>query len=717
MLAVVLVLGALLGACGTDSPSGKTVTTVSGVVTAGTPTVGLKTCTSCHPTETSHWMLTRHANVEPTGNLYSQGNPTLGQISTCTKNCHDSNGDGAGNSFTAGYTGNVPRPVVGCESCHSGGQMHVAQGGVGPISYATATTMVIGATSTLVASAQFRTCTGCHELLDPTDPGGTVATTPTHSTVAPTGNSYTITDTHFATPGTWSNASGASSIVTIAGYAMNYADEKVCSNCHNPHKTADTNREWAASRHADRDGAKAWSEYNWSCNGSSATGCGVGTTGNNDRRPCQRCHTTTGYTKFNMALAAGDNATTQQIDAGLLSLVTYTSGFKPEMLECNGCHSDNRGTLRNPGAYTADYTLGNHSNPDSVAKFAFPDMSSSNVCVTCHSARQSGDTIKNVTFTGPTVTTFSNMSFVDSHYLGAAGTIYRATGYTFGRNYSDPASYRHKDVGSEAAPNTGSGGPCVGCHMYRTGSPANHLFSVVGKDSAGTIVSVVSEVCYNCHAGSSSGLADVVEKERVEFEEALSALMVVLDKKGISYNAAAFPYVYKQRITGAGASVISGSPVVTGLTTAGTATTDFFRIELDGTAYGIQSVDSATQITLKTNYTGNTGTGAYVIFRGTRTDGVKNWLFGGSEAAGQNNHGAAFNLQLLVHDPGAYVHNSRYTKRLIYDSIDWADDGLLNYSTGATLNALPAAANYKAEAMLYLLPNGYIPGNVQAERP
>src|SRR5512139_1272366 len=144
MLAVVLVLGALLGACGTDSPSGTTVTTVSGVVTAGTPTVGLKTCTSCHPTETSDWMLTKHANVEPLGNLYSQGNPTLAQITGCTKNCHDSNGDGAGNSFTANYTGNVRRPVVGCESCHSGGEMHVAQGGVGPIGYSTMTATVIG---------------------------------------------------------------------------------------------------------------------------------------------------------------------------------------------------------------------------------------------------------------------------------------------------------------------------------------------------------------------------------------------------------------------------------------------------------------------------------------------------------------------------------------------------------------------------------------------
>jgi hypothetical protein len=83
---------------------------------------------------------------------------------------------------------------------------------------------------------------------------------------------------------------------------------------------------------------------------------------------------------------------------------------------------------------------------------------------------------------------------------------------------------------------------------------------------------------------------------------------------------------------------------------------------------------------------------------------------------GQNNMGAAFNFNLLEHDPGAYVHNRMYVKRLIYDSIDWTDDGVMNYSVGATLNALnPVTDPYKAEAMTYLLPNGVL--GIEAERP
>jgi hypothetical protein len=53
---------------------------VSGAVTVGTPTVGMSFCSSCHASQTADWMNSRHANVEPLGDLYSAGNPTIGQI-------------------------------------------------------------------------------------------------------------------------------------------------------------------------------------------------------------------------------------------------------------------------------------------------------------------------------------------------------------------------------------------------------------------------------------------------------------------------------------------------------------------------------------------------------------------------------------------------------------------------------------------------------------
>ncbi len=50
--------------------------------------------------------------------------------------------------------------------------------------------------------------------------------------------------------------------------------------------------------------------------------------------------------------------------------------------------------------------------------------------------------------------------------------------------------------------------------------------------------------------------------------------------------------------------------------------------------------------------------------------------------------GAAFNLNLLVHDYGAFAHNRFYTKRLIFDAIDWMQDGVMGNGIEAGVNLL-----------------------------
>jgi len=649
MLAAVLALGAMLGACGTDQPTGVAVQTVNGVVTVNTPTVGLKTCTSCHTSQTADWMLTKHANVEPLGNLYSAGNPTLGQIVGCSLNCHDSTGDGAGNSFTANYTGNVARPVVGCESCHSGGQMHVDQGGAGPIGFATTTAMVIGTTSTLQASAQFRTCTGCHELLDSNDPLNTVAT-PTHLTSLPTGSSYIITDTHFATAGIFACIPPANNgnCNNVTGYAMDYASERVCIDCHNPHKTADINREWAQSRHADKVSDKAWAHYNWSCDNN----CGDAPVYANSRTTCQRCHTTTGFAAYADALGVGNTALAASIWNGSTPPLTpYNPNFKPEMLECKGCHADNRGTVRNPGAYNAIYKIPAGGFPsiapiNADVPYQFPDISASNVCMPCHTGRSSGKAIGQVN-SGQTATVdFTNFAYqnVDGHYLTAGGIMFKGTAYEYpSRSYPDPSTFMHKQIGTSAQPGTGTMGPCIGCHMDRTGMPGNHLFQPISTNNGAFIVT--SEVCFKCHPNSSIDLGLMVQDEKDNYEFGLEALENQLLVSSPSYSfITTFPYF----------------------------------------------TNTSWLILGDTDISGNMG--------------------------GKNTMGAAFNFSLLHHEPGAYVHNSRYVKRLIYDSIDWMDDGQLNYSVGTTLtsNCTSTPEPWCTGAKSYLL---YGAPNTSGERP
>ncbi len=51
----------------------------------------------------------------------------------------------------------------------------------------------------------------------------------------------------------------------------------------------------------------------------------------------------------------------------------------------------------------------------------------------------------------------------------------------------------------------------------------------------------------------------------------------------------------------------------------------------------------------------------------------------------KNTLGAAFNLNMFLNMPVAYAHNRFYTKWLIYDSIDWVDDNIMNNSVSSVL--------------------------------
>ena len=69
--------------------------------------------------------------------------------------------------------------------------------------------------------------------------------------------------------------------------------------------------------------------------------------------------------------------------------------------------------------------------------------------------------------------------------------------------------------------------------------------------------------------------------------------------------------------------------------------------------------------------------------------------------------GAAFNLRLLWGDGGAYAHNDVYAKKLIYDSIDLVDNGLLDSSVTSAIGALSTSgssftADDKTRAQTYV---------------
>jgi hypothetical protein len=327
--------------------------------------------------------------------------------------------------------------------------------------------------------------------------------------------------------------------------------------------------------------------------------------------------------------------------------------------------------------------------------YTFPDVFNSNVCMACHTGRENGESIRQLNIQpGMPAFDFKNQTFVSSHYLTAGATMFTVSGYEFsGRSYQNMNTFLHDKIGTPDVPRTGSSGPCIGCHMSRPNKNGNHLFLPVSRSSstltAGTFTGIASEVCIICHITSNTVLLEIVNEQKEQFHEALEALNDRLVARGYVFSPIN-PYFFN-----------AIAPV------------DVTYVEQDQTVHcqknlPIRNWQTGASITYKVSVS-STGTWSCVLDQ---------TLNAGVDGTGKNNMGAAFNYNLIEHDPGAFVHNRMYVKRLIYDSIDWLDDNSLNYSTGATLDSLCSVATppaYCVKAIEYLLPSGVL--GIAAERP
>lgn len=525
--------------------------------------------------------------------------------------------------------------AINCQTCHEHGGALRAQ-------YAQVSTT----DSTKVAwdpnknrkVDQFDLCTSCHTYL--ANDGTTIvasATVKTGQTAFYHNDRWNrmIATTHYDDPAT---GVGLTSTL-IEGYVIRKTGANPCFDCHGHEAKTATgsttestiHTDWAMSAHAggllnqklaalaanptrndaqvdaimaagvDGTSGPAWEHYDWD---------------SSSRASCQRCHTATGASNFMTNPATYNSANNSFTHLSGWTTTTKTSP-QNELLYCWGCHTNaGNGTLRAPGAITETYSPATTGDPATTV--TYPDVAGSNVCMTCHLGRETGDVIKNDQDADGV------RGFVNSHYLAAGGTLFGTTGYEYtGKSYTNPSYFAHDKIGSAAATGTGSNGPCVGCHMT---TPNSHKFTNVTKDTAGTITALTSTACITCHDGShgtalTAGSADAatfLATEEHHYHAALDALKTALDAKGIYfYNA--HPYFY-----------------------------------------------------IGPNGTG----GAFTNWAGVY--GLAKW---------KDTMGAAFNYNLLHHDPGGYAHNRMYAKRLIFDAIDFIDNGVLDGTISVTGDA------------------------------
>ncbi len=650
-------------------------------------------CATCHDGVTAQ---ATNANTAFATSNHAVGTPShLTSGVLCTR-CHTH--EGAVLSNNSGFTGDgtvisggtfIPPAYTGaytgikCDTCHDHG------GGLRSILAKDTAGRDVAWNPGMTTNprSQFNLCTSCHTMYDYTGNNLLVdgVVTVNGSLTKPVGYHPTswyriIATTHYDDPLT---------TAVVEGYNLRKNSANPCFDCHGHEAKTETrtlanatiHTDWAQSAHAggllankyasnggsptvasvmvagvtDATGI-AWSHYDWDLTYAVNN---TNTTDRNNRSDCQRCHTATGAANFMTSPTTynpknNDFSHLSGWTAATATAATVSSG-QNELLYCWGCHTNaGTGSLRKPGAITENYSAvvnATTGTTGTAVSVTYPNAGNSNVCMSCHLGRQIGDNIKN------TEDADGVLGFINSHYLAAGGTVFGKTGYALGgRDYDSAAKgFVHDKLGISstgtaaadayiASNGLSTSGPCAACHMTseKLGVKTSHKYSPFSEYTP-VAPAVTNDISLNplCVTCHSTRGA------------------------GTDAKAVWFEGTWKARSD---------------------AALEALRAQLD--ANGVYFSEAYPYF-----YAGPGGTGG-AFTRWVDVFGIAEW---------KDAMGTAFNYNLLKHDPGAVAHNRYYTRRLIYDSIDKLDDGILNYSVYATLNALDATTTYKANAITFLI--------------
>jgi hypothetical protein len=435
-----------------------------------------------------------------------------------------------------------------------------------------------------------------------------------------------------------------------------------CDNCHTAVDAQgnysfniwSANTQWARTGKANPK-SPAWMTYQFKSMGTPAPATPATSTAND----CVRCHTTTGYITY--------------VDSDFTNIAPFGPPLgSREMIACSACHYTPFNSYVDPETGTAfnrrvvgidTYGDGSQFNVPGyfgyssvqsgkyIWKKVFEDAGDSNICITCHTGKAAGSNITTVAGkVGATNAFWQNVTFINPHYMPAASILYqeppnRGVGFRIGYEYRTFTAYN--PVVGFAHPAVGDGvqGPCVGCHM--DGSVQKHLFTPVSS-SQGVIKGITSTTCFSAYCHDNSGFdGSFLQSKKEGYQASMSVIAAQLGAKGIYFNPAVYPYFF---------------------TTSVPAQQNFATRTLNW----IQTI--------------NNPSGTPVVY-------------------GSAVMGAAFNLKLLQADAGSWTHNSVYTKRLLYDTIDFLDDGVQNDSVFVTIQNMSSIdQTTKTRAQAYITP-------------
>jgi hypothetical protein len=645
-------------------------------------------CAPCHDsgTATNYPLVTeysgsKHLAVQlepnaPCNRCHTHQGAVLSAISHFT-------GDGAVMAASVGAPGTIPDPEpIKCNTCHDTHNPKTIGATALNLRVDTAwdpSTTVGSFTSSLASSLndQYRLCTQCHGFIDNNAAGsklmgsGTVASNTTlvghHET-----DWYRIIGT------THNQDATALAAGNITGYNVRFTlpdgsiNPNPCFDCHGHEAMTNTNSgaatiytDWAQSGHAlglltakkaaaatitippgsrtDPARVAAQKAQVDAVIAASVPGGNVFNSHNN--ASCGRCHTTEGFSYL------------------FENLTAIPGTLAKGVLKCYGCHTNpGAGILRTlKGAKaTPNYTTDLGWNPAvasaagatgyalNYSKLAFPDMAASNICISCHDGRSSD----------PGSITGASTGEVRPHYLGAAATMFVKMGFIAFTLSTDtvPGSTTtywnslksaqdggtitstHRILGTpglagqqgitSADTKLLSNGPCVTCHF--TGSHSQKIDQ-----------RAIDAVCFKCHT-SEMGHSIATEADFHTY---------FIDPQSEAYQAAITLAI----------TVFANRQSILELKPEAGSGTPFLRAYQKGT---------------------------------TTTATAANWT-AVATALGYDKTkllGAISNIEMFSNDAAAFTHGRTYSRRLLYDSIDYLDDGIINQSVGATALSAPVAA-------------------------
>ena len=453
-----------------------------------------------------------------------------------------------------------------------------------------------------------------------------------------------------------------------------------CRNCHNPHDTSsgrEQRKQWAESGHGNSRGlARVGID-------AKTRGTDIPLDQNFDNRNyCVRCHTSTGFINFvkddsftnvNALPDIGadglpdPNGFRSNFPWGFKTGAAYQSDQKPYVLNtngtlsttfraykdtsreatnCNVCHLDSRTSSsllpnEGPRSYSGElrpvalatgvkiyypYSSTGRGHSQSVTTVQFDTLGNSNLCLTCHSGRATGQTIKgtNTVYQNNLKLNFANNPSAPSIHDFAGGAVLLAEKSAF---FFYTSSQKYNIAPAHRSINIDGNGPCISCHMPKVQSSQSgglihsHLFRPVtwtNDDINDKITNIISfsSVCSQCHTGTSADFVTTMNNLRRGFR------MTVLILKGLRPSSSAWTTQNKN----GGLDSSTTNPAIPGLI---------------GPTYTNVNVGPTL---------GGFPAGAYTM-------------------------GAQYNEGLFENEPSSYNHNPILVRQLLYDSIDWLKNG------------------------------------------